>query len=412
MNPSDLVAGDFNRDGKPDLALLNFKPDFFTPLITTTDLLGDGRGGFTPVTTEVPPSEVGIRNLTPGDFNGHGTLDLAFLDSAGLSVLPGKGDGTFGPAITGNARVSGFLRAVGDFNNDGKLDLVAVNFAFSPVAGTESWLSVLPGNGDGTFQPAVNFDLGGAAPLAVLVTDLNGDGRPDLAFGTWSLAAVDISVLPGQPGTGTGSQCFVTQVYRDLLKRPPEPGGLAFWTGLLDQGALNRVQVVQGITASQEYHTLVVTQLYNHLLRRAPDPFGLNTFVGLLDAGGTTEQVGALIAGSPEYVHLHAFGAPDFLQALYEDVLGRVDDPSGRATFGALLASGTSPAQVAALLYASTEYRQILVQRDYLRYLGRVADAGGFDAFVGALQSGATDEQVLAEIVGSEEYFARLSILG
>src|SRR5262249_23948699 len=150
VDPTSLIAGDFTGDGKPDLALLNFRPDF-TPLITV--LVGDGRGSLTPVATALPPSEIGIRNLTPGDFNGDGTLDLALLGTAGLSVLPGKGDGTFGPAITGNSRINGFLRAVGDFNNDGKLDLVAVNSAFSPVVGTESWLSVLPGNGDGTFQP-------------------------------------------------------------------------------------------------------------------------------------------------------------------------------------------------------------------------------------------------------------------
>jgi hypothetical protein len=408
VDPSNLIAGDFNRDGKPDLALLNFKPDF-TPFITV--LLGDGRGGFTAVTTTVPPGPAGIAFL-PGDFTGDGTLDLALLDSAGLNVLPGKGDGTFGPAITTNSLVNGFLRAVGDFNDDGKLDLLVVNFAPGAVLGTETWLSVLPGNGDGTFQPGVNFDLGGANPLSLPVADLNGDGRPDLVFGTSSLPAVDISVLPGQSSTGTASQRFVTQVYRDLLNRPPEPGGLAFWTGLLDQGTLNRAQVVQGITASQEYHTIIVAGLYNHLLRRAADSFGLSTFVSFLGAGGTVEQVASLIAGSPEYVHNHASGAPDFIQALYEDALGRVDDPSGRATFSALLAAGVSPAQVAAMIYGSTEYQQHLVLRDYLRYLGRWADEGGFNGFVGALQAGATDEQVLAAILGSDEYFARLTSLG
>src|SRR5580704_8910187 len=63
--------------------------------------------------------------------------------------------------------------AVGDFNGDGKLDLVVAN-------GGASSMSVLFGNGDGTFQPHVDYGTGGN-PTAVAVGDFNGDGKPDLA---------------------------------------------------------------------------------------------------------------------------------------------------------------------------------------------------------------------------------------
>src|SRR5262249_49699222 len=79
----------------------------------------------------------------------------------------------------------------------------------------------------------------------------------------------------------TPNQRYVSELYRDMLRRQVEPGGLAFWSGLLDQG-VSRFDVVLGIEASLEYKTLVVQEMYHHFLHRDADPFGLRTFVSFL----------------------------------------------------------------------------------------------------------------------------------
>jgi serine/threonine protein kinase len=116
-------------------------------------------------------------SVAVGDFNSDGRLDLA-VGNAGagtVSILLGKGDGTFESAVNyavGQGPSSSLQIAVGDFNEDGELDLVVTNSGSNNV-------SVLLGNGDGTFRPAVNYPVG-TGPSSVAAADLNGDGRLDL----------------------------------------------------------------------------------------------------------------------------------------------------------------------------------------------------------------------------------------
>jgi len=170
-NPSSVVVGDFNGDGVPDFATANYGAN------TVSVLLGNGDGTFqaarTFATAGFNPEFVAL-----GDVNGDGRQDLAVAHSGStpstVSVLRGNGDGTFQAArvfATGQGSLS---VAVGDFNGDGRPDLVAANYYSNDV-------SVLLGNGDGTFQPAQSFPTAGMNPVTVAVGDFNGDGRPDLA---------------------------------------------------------------------------------------------------------------------------------------------------------------------------------------------------------------------------------------
>ncbi|WP_158819649.1 FG-GAP-like repeat-containing protein [Granulicella sp. S156] len=163
-----IAVGDFNGDGKTDLAVANAVSD------TVTILLGKGDGTFTPqavspVTGSYPES------VAVGDFNGDGIPDLAVANGYGnsITILLGNGDGTFTPAASPTTDDSPVSVAVGDFNGDGIRDLAVANAGSGTV-------TVLLGNGDGTFTSTAS-PAAGWNPVSVAIGDFNGDGIPDLA---------------------------------------------------------------------------------------------------------------------------------------------------------------------------------------------------------------------------------------
>lgn len=203
-------------------------------------------------------------------------------------------------------------------------------------------------------------------------------------------------------------QRFVNQVYLDLLQRPADQDGLAYWSGQLDQN-VPHWQVVLAMESTSEYRTVVVQDLYLSLLGRPADTGGLTSFTQFLQNGGTVEQAKSAMIGSLEYLYNHGGGtSAGFLSAVYYDVLGRGLDGNGQAFFGQELAAGVPRAFVAVQLINSTEGRTALVQSFYTHFLRRAADPGGEDTWRGVLEQGGRDEQVIAGVVGSDEYFARL----
>lgn len=119
--------------------------------------------------------------IAVGDFNDDGAQDLAVANSLSndISILLDNGDGTFQAAVNCGAGIFPVSIAVGDFNQDGQQDLAVAN-ADHLFADDPGKISILLGNGNGSFKPAVNYDTG-TGPRGVAVGDLNGDGREDLA---------------------------------------------------------------------------------------------------------------------------------------------------------------------------------------------------------------------------------------
>ena len=215
---NSVVVGDFNADGKADLAVTNENGSLVDPLFgvsTVCVFLGNGDGTFQPAVHYPAGVLRGVQNdtgivVTAGDFNADGRTDLAIADYKDVTVLFGNGDGTFQPAVSAAPLIGGFINpfgsaikpvgvVAGDFNGDGKLDLAAVS--------SNGIVSVLLGNGDGTFQSVVTYAAGGASDLSLSIAayDLNGDGKADLVV---SLAgASKVSVL-----FGTGSGTFQAPV--------------------------------------------------------------------------------------------------------------------------------------------------------------------------------------------------------
>lgn len=167
--PGDVTTGDLNGDGRADVVTANEGG-------TMSVLLGLADGGLSaPVDYAIG---VGGKGVALGDVNGDGTLDAVtgsyLSDTDSLSVLMGNGDGTFAAAVnypTQNVTFSGWL-ALADMDKDGDLDVVSCS---------ANGLLIWPNNGDGTFDPYAWLPTGDVS-RALAVGDVNNDGFPDVAF--------------------------------------------------------------------------------------------------------------------------------------------------------------------------------------------------------------------------------------
>jgi hypothetical protein len=204
----------------------------------------------------------------------------------------------------------------------------------------------------------------------------------------------------------TPSECYVAQLYRDLLGREVDPYGSTVWAGALDAGILTRDGVARGITASPEYQNRALDQLYSRLLRRAVDAGGRSAWDTFLAPGGNLGQVEAGILASPEYFQSRGGNSNStWLEAVSQDELGRALDDQGRAAWGNALNAGASLLAVAGGILGSPEADLQTVTRFYRQFLRREPDGAGLTAFAGGLQAGLANEMVLAALVGSPEYF-------
>jgi Calx-beta domain/FG-GAP-like repeat/RTX calcium-binding nonapeptide repeat (4 copies) len=192
LRPYSIVTADFNKDGNTDLVTANKSSS------TVSILLGKGDGTFNPTGSF---SVVGFNGLSPSsvavaDFDKDGKLDLVTANNINnnISVLFGKGDGSFKAAVNFalNSASTPISVAVGDFNGDGKSDIVTANNASQNV-------SVLLGNGTGNFATTKNFKVP-SRPTSVTVGDFDGNGISDLAV--TSSFFNNVSVLLGK-GDGT-----------------------------------------------------------------------------------------------------------------------------------------------------------------------------------------------------------------
>jgi hypothetical protein len=193
-SPYGVTVADFNHDGFLDLAVANQSDS------TISILLNKGNGTFSPkVDYTVGGTPLSI---AAGNFRGSGVIDLAVATNqafGGLAILLGNNDGTFQKAVTYDTLNNAFAVVAGDFNNDGKVDLALaiVN------AGNPGFISVIPGNGDGTFGNEVTLTTG-SLPYGIVAADFNNDGGLDLATANGSTAG-DIgsaSVLLNDPVIG------------------------------------------------------------------------------------------------------------------------------------------------------------------------------------------------------------------
>lgn len=190
-----IATGDFDGDGKVDLAVTNGAST------TIRILLGGGNGAFTTIGSIIPVGNSPVAIAT-GDFDKDGKTDLVVVNnlSNSITILRGAGNGTFSEAADSPISVGTGPDgvAVGDFNGDGILDLAVANFGSSTV-------SILIGGVNGSFTPGTPVSVG-SGPAAIVTGYFNGDQMQDLAIANFSSNSVSILTGNGNGGFSVTSQ--------------------------------------------------------------------------------------------------------------------------------------------------------------------------------------------------------------
>jgi hypothetical protein len=206
----------------------------------------------------------------------------------------------------------------------------------------------------------------------------------------------------------SANQAFVAQAFVDLLDRQVDSPGLTMWTATLD-GGTSRSQVALDIEAGTEYRDDQVEHAYSTLLHRPAESAAVASWAAQIEGGMTVEQLDSQIAASPEYYQNRAGRtASGFINAAYNDALGRPADSAGEQLYALQIANGQSRTFVAYEIFNSTEANRDLTEGFYQEFLHRPADQEGLSAAVSLLSSGVRDETIIAGLIASDEYAARV----
>jgi hypothetical protein len=207
-----VATADFNNDGHLDLVTGNAGSNYVSVL------LGSANGTFGPVIDSPSgyPAGFGPTSIAVGDFDDDGNLDLAAVNRfhSVVSVLFGNGDGGFeAPSGSGlDPRSTGQSVAVGDFNEDGLMDLVVASIDYSVQYYEEAHAAVLLSNGDRTFSLGEDVPIGVLGVSApVVVTDFDGDDNQDVLVGFNSL---EVQVLLGDGAGNLSASGYAANIWQ------------------------------------------------------------------------------------------------------------------------------------------------------------------------------------------------------
>jgi hypothetical protein len=184
--PNSVAVADLDGDGVPDIVTAS---DYSGDVSV---LLGNGDGSFQAAAPFAVPN--GPHSVAVADFDADSAPDIVTADGSEVSVLLGNGDGSFQAAVSFAAGDNSFYVAAADLDGDSIPDIVTTN-----ASDSGDGVSVLRGNGDGSFEPPVFF-AAGAFPVSVAVADLDGDSVPDIVTANSGLhlpSSGDVSVLLG-----------------------------------------------------------------------------------------------------------------------------------------------------------------------------------------------------------------------
>jgi hypothetical protein len=208
--------------------------------------------------------------------------------------------------------------------------------------------------------------------------------------------------------TTPSSTAYLTSLYANLLHRAPAQADLAFWMPLLDNG-MPASTVTAQIVASLEYQENVIRSSYQLFLNHNPSSSTVWWWAAQILSGTSDPQAEAMILASPEFVGDHAGDTSTWLNAVYEQVLGRPADAAGLAFWNGALQGGAGSVDVALAIVNSAEANSRVVTDAYHLLLGRTADAAALAYWDAVASQPQGPDLVLAGVASSAEYLNRAS---
>jgi hypothetical protein len=199
---------------------------------------------------------------------------------------------------------------------------------------------------------------------------------------------------------------YVNQAFEDVFGRPADNAALAYWSGQLASG-ISPGAFAAALTHSQEYYQRFVQATYEQYFGRAADAAGLSFWTGQLQAGLSDAAFEADLIGSAEFYARSGGTDQAWVDALYQNVLGRPADQQGQNYWISQIQSGVSRTAVAYGFLTSAEHEAQVITDDYQHYLNRSPNAAEINYWLGQFQGGATNEDLIAGFLSSAEYIAR-----
>jgi hypothetical protein len=212
----------------------------------------------------------------------------------------------------------------------------------------------------------------------------------------------NIAAVSGPAMPLADAQAITRKLYRDMLGRDADAGGVNGWSTAM-VGGMPPAQVATGLATSAEYAYAAVDRAYRDVLGRAPDASGIATWTSaIMDGRMRSEDLRIWLFGSVEYFNISGQTNERYVAALYSKMLGRTASSADVAFWAPLVASKGQDAVVRGF-WQSMESANIRVQAFYQQYLGRAADAAGMATWPPVLLARGEGE-LRSQIVGSVEY--------
>ena len=245
----------------------------------------------------------------------------------------------------------------------------------------------------------------GSIPL-----DIDNDQFPDALE-----AANGLKVGTRDNDVFGNSKYFAMQLYRDILGREGDSGGVQHWQGQIDSSLLSRAQVASSFLASAEFQGGAggITRLYLGAMNRLPDSEGMANWMGQSLSGTSLTQIGESFAVSAEFASIYGkLDNSTFINKLYQNTLNRSADVAGATYWNTQLDAGISRGTVLSGFTESAEGKAALntkvsVTLDYIGLLGRTPEQTGFDGWVQQQDTGTPEIEVIGSFMASTEYHGR-----